>query len=201
MLKFERRNSAGWVVSVLRISSILAVWPRLGGCGICLSTGALEFRSLGGGPLAGFLTYLKYSATCLFSLSVDLVVHDRPECFSRFFVSYVVRSPSFGSLAIVRAQASEVVPLLSCSQIYFGLGWCEREAFDMFGLVFLNHGDLRRILTDYGFLGFPLRRDFPLSGFSAWGYSVGYSCVLQTVNFLLLHAPSRRLPTGGFTDI
>lgn len=110
------------------------------------------------------MAFLRYSAQFLVDLVVDLVVYDRPECFLRFFVVYVLRSTVFNTLIFVRTQVSEIMPLVTVSSLFFGFSWLEREVFDMFGIFFLNHPDLRKILNNYCFSGFPLRRDFPLTG-------------------------------------
>lgn len=110
------------------------------------------------------LAFLRYSSQILLDLVVDLVVYDRPECFLRFFVIYVLRSTTFNALYLVRTQISEIMPLVTVSNLFFGFSWLEREVFDMFGIFFINHPDLRKILNNYCFSGFPLRRDFPLTG-------------------------------------
>lgn len=114
--------------------------------------------------ILNLLTFLRYSSKFLLDLVVDLVVYDRPECFLRFCVIYLLRSTVHNTLVAIRTQVSEVMPLLTVSNLYFGFSWLEREAFDMYGIFFLNHPDLRKILNNYCFSGFPLRRDFPLTG-------------------------------------
>lgn len=142
---------------------LLRVWPNLFliatdviARSVVLTVSVLELFSL--------LTFLRYSARILLDLVVDLVVYDRPDCFLRFFVVYVLRSTVHNSLWLVRTQISEIMPLVTTSTLYFGFSWLEREVFDMYGIFFINHPDLRKILNNYCFSGFPLRRDFPLTG-------------------------------------
>lgn len=143
--------------------SLLMVWPGVFSITIDLVIKALvlvtSFLNI-----FGLLAFLRYSAQFLVDLVVDLVVYDRPECFLRFFVVYVLRSTVFNTLIFVRTQVSEIMPLVTVSSLFFGFSWLEREVFDMFGIFFLNHPDLRKILNNYCFSGFPLRRDFPLTG-------------------------------------
>jgi len=76
-----------------------------------------------------------------------------------------LRSTTYNNFLILKTFSDGFLPITSASVHYYGAGWLEREILDMFGIFFSNHQDLRRILTDYGFQGFPLRKDFPLSGF------------------------------------
>ncbi|NJI21406.1 NADH-quinone oxidoreductase subunit C, partial [Aeromonas veronii] len=83
----------------------------------------------------------------------------------RFEIIYNLLSIRFNSRLKVKITINELQPIDSIISIYKAANWCEREVWDMFGIFFSNHPDLRRILTDYGFEGHPLRKDFPLSGF------------------------------------
>lgn len=83
----------------------------------------------------------------------------------RFVVKYIVRNILTNNELNFEVEGSEYMQIPSVSSIFKGAIWLEREVWDMFGIYFYNHSDLRRILTDYGFSGFPLRKDFPLSGF------------------------------------
>lgn len=107
---------------------------------------------------------LRFSACTLFDQVVDLVFYDRPECFLRFFLLYFLRSHTYSALIVLKIQVAEAFPVVSVSGIFSGFNWPEREAFDLLGVFFLAHPDLRRILTDYCFNGHPFRRDFPLTG-------------------------------------
>lgn len=91
----------------------------------------------------------------------------------RFYVTYFLESTHYNTRGRVSVQTNELMPLISITIVFNSINWYEREAYDMYGLMFMNHPDLRRILTDYGFQGFPLRKDFPLSGFTDVFYDDG----------------------------
>jgi NADH:ubiquinone oxidoreductase subunit C len=97
---------------------------------------------------------------------VELTASDQPTGNLRFYVTYFLLSISYNTRVRVSVQTNEMLPIVSATSIFNSANWMEREAFDLFGLFFVNHPDLRRILTDYGFVGHPLRKDFPLSGFT-----------------------------------
>lgn len=112
-----------------------------------------------------FLTFLKKHTNCLFSMLSDIVVYDKPYATQRFVVIYQLLSLSYNSRIRLVSLVNEFSGLCSVSSLFKCSNWLEREAFDMFGVYFFGHPNLRRILTDYGFKGYPLRKDFPLSGF------------------------------------
>lgn len=95
---------------------------------------------------------------------VDLCGVDYPERDQRFEVVYHLMSPKHNTRIRLRLSTDEETPVASLTGIYPGTEWFEREAYDMYGILFTGHPDLRRILTDYGFDGHPLRKDFPLTG-------------------------------------
>ncbi len=95
---------------------------------------------------------------------VDLCGVDYPERDQRFEVVYHLMSPKYNTRIRVRVRTDEETPVPSLTGIYPGTEWFEREAYDMYGILFTGHPDLRRLLTDYGFDGHPLRKDFPLTG-------------------------------------
>jgi NADH-quinone oxidoreductase subunit C len=95
---------------------------------------------------------------------MDIAVVDNPGRDFRFVVIYMLQSPKYNARLRVRVFADEVTMIPSIVKLYASAHWMERECWDMFGIMFTNHPDLRRILTDYGFIGFPLRKDFPLTG-------------------------------------
>jgi NADH-quinone oxidoreductase subunit C len=95
---------------------------------------------------------------------VDLCGVDYPERDQRFDVVYHLMSPTNNTRVRLRVHTDETTPVPSITGIYPGAGWFEREAYDMYGILFTGHPDLRRLLTDYGFDGYPLRKDFPLTG-------------------------------------
>jgi NADH-quinone oxidoreductase subunit C len=100
-----------------------------------------------------------------FKILVDVCGVDWPQRAKRFDVVYHLLSMTQNARVRVKAQVGEGESIPSIIDIYPAAGWFEREAFDMYGVPFEGNGDLRRILTDYGFSGFPLRKDFPLTGY------------------------------------
>lgn len=95
---------------------------------------------------------------------VDLVAYDRPEYLARFSVIYVLFSVDFQTRIRLRTQTDTYVPLNSLCSLFDNANWAEREVMDMFGVRFYGHPDMRRLLCDYGFWGYPGRRDFPATG-------------------------------------
>jgi NADH-quinone oxidoreductase subunit C len=96
---------------------------------------------------------------------IDLCGADYPAREKRFDVVYHLLSPRHNRRVRVKVQADEITPVPSIIDVFPAANWFEREAYDFYGMVFSGHPDLRRILTDYGFEGHPLRKDFPLTGF------------------------------------
>ncbi len=96
---------------------------------------------------------------------IDMCGVDYPSRPRRFDVVYHLMSPTLNQRIRVKAQTDEETPVPSMTDVYPGANWFEREAYDMYGILFTGHPDLRRLLTDYGFEGHPLRKDFPLTGF------------------------------------
>ena len=117
------------------------------------------------------LLFLKKHSLSQFKQLVDIAVYDRPGKRYRFTVIYHLLSIHYGNRVMCLVQTDELTDLPSTTSLYSGAGWLEREVWDFFGIFFTNHLDLRRILTDYGFSGFPLRKDFPLTGFLEVFYS------------------------------
>ena len=100
-----------------------------------------------------------------FKILVDLCGNDWPQRAKRFDVVYHLLSLTRNERIRVKAQVGEGESIASIISVYPAAGWFERECFDMYGVPFTDHPDMRRILTDYGFSGYPLRKDFPLTGF------------------------------------
>lgn len=117
------------------------------------------------------LTFLKYHTNTQYKVLSDLCVVDYPTKTNRFEIIYNLLSLQYNSRITVKVSCNELQTVPSIVNIYKSANWWEREAWDMFGVFFVNHPDLRRILTDYGFEGHPLRKDFPLSGFTEVRYS------------------------------
>ena len=121
--------------------------------------------------LHSVLLFLKSNVKCKFRQLIDIVPADYPNEEKRFKIYYLLLSHE-KNLRIkisISLNIDEKIP--SITKIYPSANWMEREAFDMYGIKFRNHPDLRRILTDYGFEGHPLRKDFPLTGFNEVRYS------------------------------
>ena len=110
------------------------------------------------------LTFLRDDSNCQFKQLVDLCGVDYPERAERFEVVYNLLSLSYNQRIRVKVTTDEATPVPSVTGVHPAAGWWEREAWDMYGILFADHPDLRRILTDYGFDGHPLRKDFPLTG-------------------------------------
>jgi NADH dehydrogenase (ubiquinone) Fe-S protein 3 len=115
--------------------------------------------------LKPLLHFLKNHTSSQFSMLIDITAIDFPEREERFEVVYILLSCKYNSRLRIKVCVDEVTPIPSVESIHPGAGWCERETWDMFGIFFQENKDLRRILTDYGFEGYPLRKDFPLSGY------------------------------------
>lgn len=111
------------------------------------------------------LQFLKDHHNAQFSNLSDIAGLDIPCRQYRFEVVYNMLSVRFNSRIRVKTYTDELTPIDSCNDVYRAANWYEREIWDMYGVFFANHPDLRRILTDYGFEGHPQRRDFPLSGY------------------------------------
>jgi NADH-quinone oxidoreductase subunit C len=111
------------------------------------------------------VTFLRDDPQCRFISITDVCGVDYPEREQRFDVVYHLMSPHKNRRIRVKVMADDVVPVPSITSVFIGADWFEREAYDLYGILFSGHPDLRRILTDYGFDGHPLRKDFPLTGF------------------------------------
>jgi len=118
-----------------------------------------------------FFFFLKKNSLCQYKALVDICVSDFPEKKNRFIIAYSLLSYCYNNRINLEINNSEVQGAFSLSNLYNSANWAEREVWDMFGIIFYWHTDLRRILTDYGFSGFPLRKDFPMSGFIEVLYS------------------------------
>ena len=115
--------------------------------------------------IAPVLKLLRDDVQCQFACLIDIAGVDYPERENRFDVVYHLLSPRQNTRIRIKLETAESEPVPSVIEIYPAANWFEREAFDLYGILFSDHPDLRRILTDYGFQGHPLRKDFPLTGF------------------------------------
>jgi NADH-quinone oxidoreductase subunit C len=111
------------------------------------------------------LTFLRDDPACRFEVLIDICGVDWPARASRFDVVYHLLSPRLNQRIRVKLETDETSPVPSVVGAYSAANWFEREAYDMYGILFSGHPDLRRLLTDYGFQGYPLRKDFPLTGY------------------------------------
>lgn len=116
------------------------------------------------------MTFLKFYFSNNFSTLMDLWGSDYPHRLYRFEINFMLLNLSFPCRLIVRLATNEYLPISTVSTLYSSAGWLEREVWDMYGVYFSGHKDLRRILTDYGFSGYPLRKDFPLTGYTEVRY-------------------------------
>jgi len=120
--------------------------------------------------IVSVLKFLRDDVQCQFVSFVDLAGVDYPQRKRRFDVVYHLLSPRQNQRIRVKLETDERSPVPSVFDIFPGADWFEREAYDLYGILFTGHPDLRRLLTDYGFEGYPLRKDFPLTGFSEVRY-------------------------------
>jgi NADH-quinone oxidoreductase subunit C len=118
-----------------------------------------------GDSIVELLTFLRDDPKCGFVSFIDICGVDYPARAKRFDVVYHLLSPKQNVRIRVKVATAEEEPVPSACSVYPGADWFEREAWDLYGILFTGHPDLRRILTDYGFEGHPLRKDFPTTGF------------------------------------
>jgi len=111
------------------------------------------------------VTFLRDDPSCQFVNIVDVTAVDWPSREKRFDVVYHFLSPTKNARIRVKVEADEATAVPSIIEVFPGADWYERETYDLYGVLFSGHPDLRRLLTDYGFQGHPLRKDFPLTGF------------------------------------
>ena len=111
------------------------------------------------------VTFLRDDPGCRFVSFIDVTAVDYPGREKRFDVVYHLLSPTLNERIRLRAQADETTQVPSIIDVFPGADWFERECYDLYGVIFTGHPDMRRLLTDYGFDGHPLRKDFPLTGF------------------------------------
>lgn len=153
--------------------------------------------------LIPFMLFLRDDPSVDCKQMVDLCGVDNPAEAERFTVVYNLLSLRMNHRVRVKVQTDEAVPVPSLTSVYAAAGWFEREAYDMYGIYFDGNADLRRILTDYGFDGHPMRKDFPMTGFVELRYDpeqkrVVYSPVQLTQDFRNFDFLS---PWEGMTDM
>jgi len=121
--------------------------------------------------LISTILFLKTNEKCRFKQLIDITAVDYPEKEKRFKIVYLLLSHENNLRLIIKTNIDEKETVPSITKIFPSANWMEREVFDMYGISFKDHPDLRRILTDYGFDGYPLRKDFPLTGHTEVRYS------------------------------
>lgn len=117
------------------------------------------------------ILFLKTNEKCRFKQLIDITAVDYPEKEKRFKIVYLLLSHEKNLRIVINTHINEKIVVPSITKIFPSANWMEREVFDMYGVSFKDHPDLRRILTDYGFEGHPLRKDFPLTGHTEVRYS------------------------------
>jgi len=132
--------------------------------GMSFTHGELTIQATRDGLLP-LLKLLRDGTECQFKCLIDICGADYPERPERFDVVYHLLSVSLNQRVRVKVSTDEATPVPSAIGLFSAAGWFEREAWDLYGILFSDHPDLRRILTDYGFDGHPLRKDFPLTGY------------------------------------
>jgi NADH-quinone oxidoreductase subunit C len=115
--------------------------------------------------IVSVMRFLRDDPRCLFCNIIDVTAVDWPSRERRFDVVYHLLSPKHNFRIRVKAETDEAAPVPSIIEVFPGADWFERETYDLYGIAFTGHPDMRRLLTDYGFEGHPLRKDFPLTGF------------------------------------
>lgn len=124
-----------------------------------------------GARIESVLMFLRDDSRCKFQVLIDICGVDYPEREDRFDVVYNLLSLKLNQRVRIKVATDRETPVPSVVQVFPAANWFEREAWDMYGIMFSSHPDLRRILTDYGFEGHPLRKDFPLTGHVEVRYS------------------------------
>jgi len=167
------------------------------------------------GSIVKVLTYLRDDQNCQFKQLMDVTAVDYPERDERFEIVYNLLSLKQNQRIRVKLSTDETTPVATVASVFDSAIWYEREVWDMYGVLFANHPDLRRILTDYGFDGHPLRKDFPLTGYVEVRYDedqkrVVYEPVKLTQEFRqfdfvspwegMLHLPGDEKAAGNKSD-
>ncbi len=129
------------------------------------------YLSIDNEDLLDVILFLKTNEDTKFKQLIDITAVDYPENSKRFKMVYLFLSHQFNQRIVISSLINENELVSSLTKIFPSANWMEREVFDMYGVKFKDHPDLRRILTDYGFEGYPLRKDFPLTGHNEVRYS------------------------------
>ena len=129
------------------------------------------YLSIDNEDLLDVILFIKTNKDTKFKQLIDITAVDYPENLKRFKMVYLFLSHQFNQRIVISSLINENEVVSSLTKIFPSSNWMEREVFDMYGVKFKDHPDLRRILTDYGFEGYPLRKDFPLTGHNEVRYS------------------------------
>ena len=129
------------------------------------------YLSIDSNDIIEVILFLKTNENTKFRQLIDITAVDFPEKDQRFRIVYLLLSHEFNTRVLIEFDISEGEKVPSLTKIFPSANWMEREVFDMYGIDFKDHPDLRRILTDYGFEGYPLRKDFPITGHNEVRYS------------------------------
>ena len=155
---------------VIQLDPMAALGQHIAGAlGAAVTGSEIAFGELtitvGRDAIVSVASFLRDDPRCRFISLIDICGVDYPERDERFEVVYHLMSPYLNHRVRVKLSVDDETPVPSITEVFVGSNWFEREAYDLFGILFSGHPDLRRILTDYGFDGHPLRKDFPLTGF------------------------------------
>lgn len=131
----------------------------------CLSSPFESYLLISPYNIKMVIDFLSKNTNSLFKSLVDISAADYPERANRFEINYHLLSIKYNTRLNIKTYLDEVTDIESITMVYKNANWSERELWDLFGIYFKNNDDLRRILTDYGFEGHPLRKDFPLTGY------------------------------------
>lgn len=156
----EALNELGAVIEAKRADQVVGWSVAFGELTVTIRPDALP----------GFIEFLKTDRACRFSTLVDITAVDWPSRDERFDVVYHFLSMYQNHRIRVKCAVGEGDMVPSITPVHQAANWFEREIFDMFGIIFKGHPDLRRLLTDYGFRGYPLRKDFPTTGYTEVRY-------------------------------
>jgi NADH-quinone oxidoreductase subunit C len=156
----EALNELGAYLSLKQPNAVIDTSVSFGELNVTVQPVALE----------AFIDFLRLDASCRFTTLVDITAIDHPARVERFDVVYHLLSMYQNHRIRVKIAVRETDMVPSIHEIHPSANWFEREVFDMFGILFSGHPDLRRILTDYGFRGHPLRKDFPTTGYTEVRY-------------------------------
>lgn len=151
----------------MEIANLITHVGTLFGADILASSTAFDEASISvpRDRIVEVLTKLRDDPKCQFEVLIDICGVDYPERAERFEVVYHLLSPRLNQRLRMKISTDETTAVQSVNDVFPAANWYEREAYDLYGIRFIGHPDLRRILTDYGFQGHPLRKDFPLTGY------------------------------------